>query len=137
MAENNFKDRKYVEGIGRRKNASARVRVYFDGSGKMTVNEKPAKEFFKFFEFEKQAMSPLEILGITNKTDVSVKVLGGGMRGQAEAIRHGVARALLKADENNRLVLRKAGFLTRDPRAKERKKPGLKRARRAPQWRKR
>lgn len=129
--------RKYFQGTGRRKNASARVRLYEKGKGNFIVNDKELKDFFGFFEYQQQALSPLELTEKKDKLDVSVKVSGGGIRGQAEAIRHGIARALVEMDEELKPALRKNGYMTRDPRAKERKKPGLKRARRAPQWRKR
>jgi len=129
--------KKYFEATGRRKTSTARVRLYPGGKGEMTVNDKPAKEFFSFFEFAGQAVSPLAVVGEEKKIDVTVKVSGGGIRGQAEAIRHGIARALVVMNEEYKPALKAEGFLTRDPRAKERKKPGLKKARRAPQWRKR
>jgi len=129
--------KKYYEAVGRRKSAVARVRIYEKGKGSFMVNDKSLKDFFSFFDFENQAISPLISVGLREKFDVTVKVSGGGLRGQAEAIRHGLSRALVKIDEKNKTILKKQGFLTRDPRKKERKKPGLKRARRAPQWRKR
>ncbi|MFH1610384.1 MAG: 30S ribosomal protein S9 [Patescibacteria group bacterium] len=129
--------RKYFQGTGRRKHASARVRLYEKGKGKFIVNDKKLKDFFGFFEYQQQALSPLKLTEKKDKLDVSVKVSGGGLRGQAEAIRHGIARALVEMDEELKPALRKNGYMTRDPRSKERKKPGLKRARRAPQWRKR
>ena len=129
--------RKYYQGTGRRKNAIARVRIYEKGKGGIIINNKNLEEFFKFFEYKQQAISPLELTDKKDKLDVMVKVSGGGQRGQAEAIRHGIARALVDMDQELKPALRKQGYMTRDPRAKERKKPGLKRARRAPQWRKR
>ena len=137
MTEEKKETRKYFQGTGRRKNAVARVRIYEKGKGKFIVNDKEPKEFFKFFEYQQQAESPLELTEKKSKLDISVKVSGGGLRGQAEAIRHGIARALVEMDEELKPALRKNGYMTRDPRSKERKKPGLKRARRAPQWRKR
>jgi len=128
---------KYYQGTGRRKNAIARVRIYEKGKGGIIINNKNLEEFFKFFEYKQQAISPLELTDKKDKLDVMVKVSGGGQRGQAEAIRHGIARALVDMDQELKPALRKQGYMTRDPRAKERKKPGLKRARRAPQWRKR
>jgi small subunit ribosomal protein S9 len=128
--------RKYYQGTGRRKEATARVRLY-EGKGEFTVNDKKAEDFFSFFEYADQALAPIVKVGMEGKLDISVKVMGGGPRGQAEAIRHGIARALVDMDENLKASLKPEGFMTRDPRAKERKKPGLKRARRAPQWRKR
>jgi small subunit ribosomal protein S9 len=132
MAEN-----KYYYGRGRRKEASARVRVYF-GKGASTVNDKPFEEFFKGNEvIINDAVQPLKLTGNFEKAYFTVVVEGGGTRGQAEAIRLGLARAIVEYDENAKSVLRKAGFLTRDPREKERKKYGLKRARKAPQFSKR
>ena len=129
--------KKYFQGTGRRKKATARVRIYENGKGNFVVNKKEPKEFFKFFEYQQEALSPLDLTKKKNKLDISVQVSGGGLRGQAEAIRHGVARALVEMDAELKPVLRKNGYMTRDPRSKERKKPGLKRARKAPQWRKR
>ncbi len=119
----------YIPTVGRRKRAVARVRLS-PGSGNIVVNgtERVGDPII---------MQPLTLIGAEKKYDVSVKVIGGGIAGQREAIRHGIARALVKADQANRLALKKAGLLTRDAREKERKKPGLKRARRAPQWQKR
>lgn len=127
MAE--VKDKKYFYGTGRRKTAVARVRLV-PGKGALTVNDKPV-------EPNDVVNAPLVIVGQTGKYDISARVAGGGMMSQMEAIRLGVARSLLEIDETFKQGLRKAGFLTRDQRAKERKKPGLKRARRAPQWAKR
>lgn len=115
--------------VGRRKRAVARIRLTV-GSGKLTVNQKVIDSNLLMEE-------PLVLTGLTGKFDISVKVVGGGVTGQASAVRHGIARALVKHDPETRSVLKKAGLLTRDPREKERKKPGLKRARRAPQWAKR
>ena len=129
--------KKYYEATGRRKSASARVRIYEKGKGEIIVNNKNLTDYFKFFEYLQQAASPLDLYDKKNKLDVSVKISGGGPRSQAEAIRHGIARALVQMNEELKPAMRKNGYLTRDPRAKERKKPGLKRARRAPQWRKR
>lgn len=122
------KDR--IATVGRRKRAVARVRMT-PGTGKITVNEKLLATKDIVME------EPLVLTGLTGKFDITVKVLGGGVTGQVGAIRHGIARAILKSDPETRLVLKKAGLLTRDPREKERKKPGLRRARRAPQWAKR
>jgi len=126
----------YYYGTGRRKTSVARVRLY-PGSGAFVVNGKPASEFFSRDTDLVAAMGPLTATGNEGRFMVSVVVAGGGLTGQADAIRHGIARALLLADPELRLTLRKGGFLTRDPRAKERKKPGLKRARKAPQYTKR
>ena len=128
----------YISAVGRRKSAIARVRLSAkeaDGL-KITVNGRDMKGFFMYQEWQNVVTSPLTLTG-NLKREVSVLVRGGGTNGQAEAIRHGISRALVSLDETLKATLRKAGYLTRDPRAKERKKPGLKRARRAPQWSKR
>ncbi|HEY4691203.1 MAG TPA: 30S ribosomal protein S9 [Anaerolineae bacterium] len=126
----------YSEGVGRRKTSVARVRLT-PGSGSIVVNDKPAEAYFGREIDRSMLVSPLVATGTQGRYDISVKVLGGGVTGQAEAVRMGVARALLALDPNFRATLRQAGFLTRDARAKERKKPGLKRARKAPQYTKR
>jgi small subunit ribosomal protein S9 len=123
-------------GTGRRKSSIARVRLV-PGNGKFIVNKKELNTYFGLETLKMMAMSPLEATQTSGKFDVLVNVKGGGTTGQAGAIRHGVARALLKADEEYKGILRKAGYLTRDPRMKERKKYGLKAARRAPQFSKR
>lgn len=132
-------DRKYIEGIGRRKRASARVRIYLDGdsTGEFTVNEKDVKEFFPRFGDYETLVGPLEDSELMGKVDVTVRIEGGGVTGQTGAVRLGLARALVKYDENLRGTLRASGHLTRDARIKERKKPGLKRARKAPTYTKR
>lgn len=127
---------KYIASVGRRKEASARAKLVA-GKGSLTINDKPAKDYLGNDVLVRIALSPLEILSFVNKYDIFVKVKGGGKNGQAEAIRHAIARSLVKEDESVKPTLRKAGFITRDPRAKERKKPGLKRARKAPQFSKR
>ena len=129
-------DQQYVEGIGRRKRATARVRIVA-GSGNVVVNDLPVNEYFPRERDLLTLAAPLRLTGTDGRFDISVKVSGGGISGQAGAVRMGVARALLKWDESLRVTLRKEGFLTRDPREKERKKPGLKRARKAPQYTKR
>ena len=127
----------YYEGIGRRKEASARVRIYPGGEGTIVVNDKPAAEYFGR-EWDITTLNqPLVVTNSVGRFNVSVHVTGGGITGQADAISLGLARALLKADPDIRPLLRKLRLLTRDPRAKERKKPGLKRARKAPQYTKR
>lgn len=123
-------------GTGRRKSSIARVRL-IPGNGKFLVNKKELNNYFGLETLKMMALSPLEATQTVGKFDVLVNVKGGGTTGQAGAIRHGIARALLKADEEYKGVLRKAGYLTRDPRMKERKKYGLKAARRAPQFSKR
>ena len=123
-------------GTGRRKKAIARVRV-LTGGGKITINNRDIDDYFGVETLKMIVRSPLELTGNAAKVDVAVNVYGGGFTGQAGAIRHGISRALLKFDEALKPELKKAGFLTRDPRMKERKKYGLKAARRAPQFSKR
>ena len=120
-------------GTGRRKKSIARVYLT-PGTGKITVNKRDLDEFFGMETLKVIVKQPLELTGTADKFDVLVNVHGGGFTGQAGAIRHGISRALLKADAEYRPALKKAGFLTRDPRMKERKKYGLKAARRAPQF---
>jgi small subunit ribosomal protein S9 len=127
---------KYFEAVGRRKRATARVRIV-SGKGAFMVNDKPAEEYFPRLGDLKRSMAPAEVTGLADKLDVSVLVNGGGITGQSSAVSHGLARALLKMDENFRPDLKRAGLLTRDSRIKERKKPGLKRARKAPTYTKR
>ena len=127
----------YIYAVGRRKCSIARVRLYKKGDGQIIVNEKPFDQYFTTYEFRNIITKPLEVLAQRDKIKLSIKVHGGGVRGQAEAIRHGISRALIQIDEKWRKTLKPLGFLKRDPRKKERKKPGLKRARRAPQWQKR
>jgi small subunit ribosomal protein S9 len=127
----------YYYGTGRRKTAVARVRLYPNGDGLITVNGRNGDEYFPRETLMQAVRSPLRMLELNNRFNISVKVVGGGVSGQAGAVRHGIARALIRADEEFRPVLRKNGFLTRDPRMKERKKYGLKRARKAPQYTKR
>jgi small subunit ribosomal protein S9 len=131
------KEEKFWQGIGRRKTAVAVVKVFKEKEGSFLVNEKPLEKYFPLFEQQKTAKAPLELLKLENKFKVLALVNGGGLSAQAEAIRLGLARALVSFKEEFRKKLKKAGFLKRDPRVKERKKPGLKRARRAPQWQKR
>ena len=120
----------YHYGTGRRKTAVAQVRVYPKGNGKVTINDQLVAEPSSIY------LEPLKLVGQA-EADITVKVSGGGFQGQIEAVRHGVARALVEMDAEYRGTLKKAGFLTRDPRSKERKKPGLRSARRSPQWSKR
>lgn len=126
----------YFYGTGRRKKSVARVRVYA-GTGKITVNDRDIDDYFGLETLKLIVRQPLALTGTADKFDIVCKVAGGGVTGQAGAIRHGLSRALLQYDENLRAELKKAGFLTRDPRMKERKKYGLKAARRAPQFSKR
>jgi len=123
-------------GTGRRKNAIAKVFLR-PGEGKFVVNQKNIDEYFGRKSLEIIARQPLEVTGTLSRFDVIAKVLGGGVSGQAGAVRMGIARALMESDPNLRAVLKKSGFLTRDPRMKERRKYGLKKARRAPQYSKR
>lgn len=123
-------------GTGRRKTSVARVYLR-PGTGKITVNKIEIDEYFPMETLKVIARQPLELTGNSSKYDVKAKVRGGGFTGQAGAIRHGVARALIEIDSDLRPALKKAGFLTRDPRMKERKKYGLKKARKAPQFSKR
>ena len=123
-------------GTGRRKSSVARVYL-LPGSGKISVNKRDIDEYFSFETLKLIIRQPLELTDNLSKFDIKINVFGGGYTGQAGAIRHGISRALLQADEDYRAPLKKAGFLTRDPRMKERKKYGLKGARRAPQFSKR
>jgi len=132
-----LKPKRYFEAVGRRKTAIARVRLFTQGEKKVLVNGKPYQSYFSILENQQTAIASLDKMKSLGRFSVSVKVKGGGLHAQAEAIRHGISRALLKFSPDFRKKLRKAGFLTRDPRMRERKKFGLKRARRAPQWRKR
>ncbi|MDD4351896.1 MAG: 30S ribosomal protein S9 [Candidatus Gracilibacteria bacterium] len=128
---------KYYYGTGKRKTAIAKVRLYEKGKGEITVNDKTVKEYFDTQSEFTAIAAPLKLTGNEKTFDISIKVRGSGKEAQADAICHGISRALLEFDIELRPTLKKAGLLTRDPRAKERKKPGLKRARRAPQWSKR
>ena len=126
----------YFQGTGRRKTSVARVRLV-PGEGTVVVNGKALEEYFGRDGYPELAVQPFMVTSTVRRFNVMVKVQGGGESGQLGAIRHGISRALLQVDPEHRAVLRKAGLLTRDPRAKERKKPGLKRARKAPQFTKR
>jgi small subunit ribosomal protein S9 len=129
--------KRYYQGTGRRKTAVARVRL-FPGNGEIVVNGKQPEAYFGPRDLlQHEIRSPLALTSNLESFNVLVKVSGGGVHSQAGAVRHGVARALLDLDPELRVVLKRAGFLTRDPRAKERKKVGLKRARKAPQYTKR
>ena len=124
---------RYFHGTGRRKNAVARVRLY-PGAGEHIINDKPMEEVFTRLQHRYKILRPLETTESADRFHAQVKVAGGGISGWADAIAHGIARALLVPDENLRSPLRRAGHLTRDARVKERKKYGLKRARKAPQY---
>lgn len=142
MTKEIAKDR-YIEAVGRRKTSTARVRISLSTKNSFIVNKKEAKEYFQTEEERRLIMDPI-IKGVPgaekgdhNKWMIEVKVSGGGMHSQAESVRHGLARALVSFDEEMRSKLKTLGFLKRDPRAKERRKFGLKKARKAPQWSKR
>ena len=126
----------YFYGTGRRKKSVARVRVY-PGTGKITINDRSIDDYFGLETLKLIVRQPLALTGTTEKFDIVCRVNGGGVTGQAGAIRHGIARALLQVEDSYRAPLKAAGLLTRDPRMKERKKYGLKAARRAPQFSKR
>lgn len=128
--------KEYFKGLGRRKTAVASIRLTENARPTFIVNDKTVEEFFPTAELQKVAMESLKI-ELPKKFAVSAKVKGGGMSSQAEAVRLGIARALLKIDPNLRSELKAPGFLKRDPRMVERKKPGLKKARKSPQWKKR
>ena len=127
----------YYEGLGRRKTSTARVRLHPEGTGQIVVNGKPYREYFGREDDWSNVIQPLEATQTEGRFDVTVLVQGGGITGQAGAIQMGMARALLEVNPDFRPALRKGGLLTRDARMKERKKPGLKRARKAPQYTKR
>lgn len=127
----------YHYGTGRRKTAIARVRLYPGTGQNFIINGKPLVEQFPLEVHRQNILSPLQLVNALGRFDASVKVVGGGITGQAEAIRHGVARALVVSDQSLRTVIKRAGYLTRDSRAKERKKPGFVRARKRKQYTKR
>ena len=137
--EDDFKDLgdKYFEATGRRKTANARVRLYTKGDKGIEVNGMDFTKYFPTKDLQANALASLDKMKSLERFRVTAKVSGGGISAQAEAVRHGIARALVVFNADYRKRLRKAGYLTRDPRMKERKKPGLRRARRAPQWSKR
>jgi len=137
-----LKPKKYYEAVGRRKTAVARVRLFTikpfeEDEGKITVNSKPYKQYFSLIELQQTAEASLRKLKSLNRFEIVAKVSGGGIHAQAEALRHGIARTLVEFNIDFRKKLKRAGYLKRDPRMKERKKYGLKAARRAPQWAKR
>jgi len=137
ITEKSLKTTRYFEAVGRRKTSVARVRLFTQGDKSILVNGKPCEHYFPGMELQGIIASSLDKMKALDKFRVEVKVNGGGVHSQAEAIRHGIARALVEFNPDFRKRLRKAGHLTRDPRMRERKKFGLKRARRAPQWQKR
>ena len=133
-----YKSKKpYFYGTGRRKSSVARVHLFPNGTGAVTINGRDIDEYFGLETLKLLVRQPLELTGTIGRFDVIVNCKGGGFTGQAGAIRHGIARALVKANEEYKPAIKKAGYLTRDPRMKERKKYGLKAARRAPQFSKR
>lgn len=136
MAKIKEQKSKDCRAVGRRKRASARVKLD-KGTGKIVINGLPMNEYLPYFEWQDTVRAPLKALGKEKDYDISVKIVGGGKKGQSVAIQHGIARALILWNEEFKKTLKTFGFLTRDPRVKERKKPGLKKARRAPQWSKR
>jgi small subunit ribosomal protein S9 len=127
----------YIPAVGRRKTAVARVRVFPNGNGNIVVNGRDSNAYFGRETLTNLIRQPLRLVDMGNNFNITVKVVGGGVSGQAGAVRHGIARALVKIDEATKPALRQAGLLTRDPREKERKKYGLKRARKRPQYTKR
>lgn len=127
----------YFESVGRRKTSFARIRILSSGDKDILVNGKQYKLYFPTLDLQEIILSPLRLMNCLDKFRISIKTAGGGIHSQAEAARHGIARALILFNADFRKRLKKAGYLTRDPRMRERKKFGLKRARRAPQWRKR
>lgn len=131
-----YDSKPYFYGTGRRKSSVARVRVY-NGTGKITINDRDIDDYFGLETLKLIVRQPMSATNTNGKFDIVCRVSGGGVTGQAGAIRHGLSRALLQYDAELRPILKKAGFLTRDPRMKERKKYGLKGARRAPQFSKR
>ncbi|MFA6039462.1 MAG: 30S ribosomal protein S9 [Candidatus Peribacteraceae bacterium] len=137
MTPESTKKRPFFWSVGKRKTAIARVRLYPEGSGEVKVNGRKMKEYFLTpFQME-NALAPFAIVEKKNAYDVEAEIEGGGKSAQSDALRHGISRGLLLSNPDFRVELKRAGFLRRDARIKERKKPGLKRARRAPQWQKR
>ncbi|MEK7596216.1 MAG: 30S ribosomal protein S9 [Patescibacteria group bacterium] len=130
------KDKNYIEGVGRRKTSVARVRI-IEGGKNIIVNGKDYAAYFPTLEMKRVAHDALDKMGVLNRFEVEARISGGGIHSQAEALRHGLARALIKYNADFRKKLKKAGFLKRDPRMKERRKFGLKKARKSPQWKKR
>lgn len=132
-----FEGKDYYYSLGKRKTSSAQVRLYAGGKGEFYINGKKYDEYFPVLELQTIMVAPLTTLGLKSKYDICAYVNGGGIRGQSEAICHGVARALVKSDDTFKLQLKKAGLYTRDARQVERKKPGKKKARKSPTWSKR
>lgn len=135
--EKKIANKKYIYGKGARKSSVAQVRLYEKGKGSIEVNGLKLKEYFKTQALQDVLVSPLKLTNHLKDLDATIKVHSGGQQGQADACRHAISRALVLLDKELRPALKAEGFLTRDPRVKERKKPGLKRARKSPQWSKR
>lgn len=131
------KETRYIPAIGRRKNATAQVRITPDSKRTFVINDRTIDDYFTVEEYRKVVQSPLALVETKDEFHISIVVRGGGMSAQADAIRHGIARALEKYNEELRSPLKSAGYLKRDPRRKERKKPGLRKARKRPAWSKR
>lgn len=132
-----MKEKPYFYAVGKRKTSRATVKLFFSGAGDFSVNERKLHEWADDREMSIDALKPLDVLGLKKEVDIVVRTSGGGKKAQANSISLGIARALSKKDPNYKSQLKEFGLLTRDSRVKERKKPGLKRARRAPQWSKR
>lgn len=128
---------KFYQAVGRRKTSTSTVRLYEKKGGGVIINNKKLEDYFNTIELQKKIKDPLAAIGLLDKFFVSAKVRGGGLKSQADAVRHGIGRAIVEFDIKLRKQVKASGHLTRDSRMRERKKPGLKRARRAPQWRKR
>ncbi|HPT08086.1 MAG TPA: 30S ribosomal protein S9 [bacterium] len=128
---------KFIKAIGRRKTAVAQIRMFEKGDGEILVNNVPAENYFKKEENLNIILQPLKVVSKLKDFNFTIIVKGGGVLGQLEAVRHGIARALVKYDPEFKTILKTSGYITRDPRQKERKKPGLKKARKSPQWSKR
>lgn len=137
IEEQKKEEKKYIYATGGRKTAKIQLKLFPNGKGTFVINEKNYHEYFPYFEFQKIALAPLEQLGLKDKFDISAKARGGGIKGQAGAFKYALAHALVKFNPDFRKNFKKLKFLTRDSRIKERKKFGLKKARRAPQWQKR
>lgn len=132
-----FKSRTFFTAVGRRKTAIAQVRLYADGKGRLYVNKAEYRKYFSHFDLQKKITKPLDLIKEKQNFDISAWVHGGGLQGQADALALAISRAILKWSPDTKEKLKAVNLLTRDARVKERKKPGLKRARRAPQWQKR
>ncbi|MFA5188358.1 MAG: 30S ribosomal protein S9 [Patescibacteria group bacterium] len=128
---------KYIYAVGKRKRAIAQIRLIPKGKGEIMINNKKSEQYLPDYELQEIILAPLRLVDLDKKVDISVIVRGGGKKGQAEAIRHGIARTIQIYNEDTHKTLKVAGYLKRDARIKERKKPGLKRARKSPQWAKR